>query len=72
MIKDLVYYGSSGLRKKCDEVTEITDEVKQIAQDLIDTVIDKDGLVKSHEVQSLSIFKPSDDEVIIAINKAKG
>lgn len=35
------------------------------------TVIDKDGLVKSHEVQSLSVFKPSDDEVIIAINKAK-
>jgi peptide deformylase len=43
MIKDLVYYGNSGLRKKCDEVTEITDEVRQIAQDLIDTVIDKDG-----------------------------
>ena len=43
MIKGLVYYGSSGLRKKCDEVAEITDEIRQIAQDLIDTVIDKDG-----------------------------
>ena len=43
MIKNLVYYGDSGLRKKCDEVTEITDEIKQIAQDLINTVIDKDG-----------------------------
>jgi len=43
MIKDLVYYGNSSLRKRCDEVAEITNEIKEIAQDLIDTVIDKDG-----------------------------
>ncbi|QVL57134.1 MAG: peptide deformylase [Simkaniaceae bacterium] len=43
MIKDLLYYGNPGLRKKCVEVTEITDEVKQIAQDLIETVLEKDG-----------------------------
>ena len=43
MIKNLLYYGHPGLRKKCDEVTEITDEIKQIAQDLIETVLEKDG-----------------------------
>ncbi len=43
MIKDFLYYGHQGLRKKCDEVTEITDEIKQIAQDLIETVLEKDG-----------------------------
>lgn len=43
MIKNLVYYGNSALRKKCDKVAEITDEIRKIAQDLIDTVIDKDG-----------------------------
>lgn len=43
MKKDLVYYGSPILREKCVEVKEITDEIRQIAQDLIDTVLDKDG-----------------------------
>jgi len=43
MIKKLIYYGHPGLRKKCEEVSEITDEIRQIAQDLIDTVMDKDG-----------------------------
>jgi peroxiredoxin Q/BCP len=31
------------------------------------TVIDKDGIVQSHHVQSLSIFRPSDEEVLAAI-----
>ncbi|MGI8670796.1 MAG: peroxiredoxin [Aridibacter sp.] len=35
------------------------------------TVIDKDGIVKSHKVQSLSVFKPSDEEVLMAIREAK-
>ena len=43
MIKDLLYYGNPGLRKKCAEVIEITDEIRQIAQDLIETVLEKDG-----------------------------
>lgn len=43
MIRDLIYYGNPGLRKKCVKVTEITDEVRQIVQDLIDTVLEKNG-----------------------------
>ncbi|MDJ0651897.1 MAG: peptide deformylase [Simkaniaceae bacterium] len=43
MIKDLLYYGNPGLRKKCTKVNEINSAVKQIAQDLIDTVLQKDG-----------------------------
>ena len=34
-------------------------------------VIDKQGNVAYHKVQSLSIFKPSDDEVLEAIRKAE-
>ncbi len=34
------------------------------------TVIDKDGIVRKHKVQSLSIFKPSDEEVLAAIAEA--
>ena len=43
MKQDLLYYGHAGLRKKCEEITEITDEIRQIAQDLIETLLDKDG-----------------------------
>lgn len=34
------------------------------------TVIDKEGIVRSHQVQSLSVFKPSDEEVLKAIREA--
>jgi peroxiredoxin len=34
-------------------------------------VIDKKGKIAYHKVQSLSMFKPSDSEVIEAINAAK-
>jgi peroxiredoxin Q/BCP len=34
------------------------------------TVIDKEGVVRSHQVQSLSVFRPSDEEVLKAIQDA--
>lgn len=43
MIRDLIYYGHPGLREKCEEIKEVTDEVRQLAQDLIDTVQEKQG-----------------------------
>jgi thioredoxin-dependent peroxiredoxin len=33
-------------------------------------VIDKKGIVQYHKVQSLSIFRPNDDEILQAINEA--
>ena len=33
-------------------------------------VIDKNGVVRHHQVQSLSLFRPKDDEVLAAIRKA--
>ena len=35
-------------------------------------VIDKDGKVAYHKVQSLSLFRPKDDEILEAIKKAEG
>ncbi|MGI8882819.1 MAG: peroxiredoxin [Pyrinomonadaceae bacterium] len=35
-------------------------------------VIDKTGVVRHHQVQSLSLFRPKDDEVLAAIRKAEG
>jgi peroxiredoxin Q/BCP len=34
-------------------------------------VIDKDGIVRHHQVQSLSLFRPKNDEVLNAIKKAQ-
>ena len=34
-------------------------------------VIDKTGVVRHHQVQSLSLFRPKDDEVLAAIKKAE-
>ncbi len=34
-------------------------------------VIDKDGIVRHHQVQSLSLFRPKDDEVLAAIRQAE-
>ena len=34
-------------------------------------VIDKSGVVRHHQVQSLSVFRPKDDEVLEAIRKAE-
>ena len=43
MIRKLVYYGHPTLRKKCQKISHITDDIRQVAQDLIETVIDQDG-----------------------------
>ncbi|NGX50212.1 MAG: Peptide deformylase [Chlamydiae bacterium] len=58
MIKGLIYYGHPGLRKKCDEIPEITDEIRQLAQDLIETVLAQDGagLAAPQIGESLRIF----------------
>lgn len=34
-------------------------------------VIDKDGIIRHFQVQSLSLFRPKDDEVLAAIRKAQ-
>jgi len=34
-------------------------------------VIDKDGKIRHHQIQSLSLFRPKDDEVLAAIRQAE-
>lgn len=43
MKRDLLYLGNPGLRKKCEEIPEITDEIRELAQDLIESVLAHDG-----------------------------
>jgi peptide deformylase len=44
MILPLVYYGDPILRKKAQPITEITDEIRQLVSDMIDTMRAKDGI----------------------------
>jgi peroxiredoxin Q/BCP len=34
-------------------------------------VVDADGIIRHHKVQPLSLFRPKDDEIIAAINRAR-
>jgi len=43
MIRKLIYYGHSGLRRRCLEITRITDQILQIAKDLVETVLSLNG-----------------------------
>ncbi len=66
MILDLAYYGEAVLRKKAEPVTEISDEIKKLAQDMKDTLLHHNGLgiaapqVK-HSVRMFYICLPLDD-----------
>lgn len=43
MKRDIAYYGHPALRKKALEISEINDEVKELVQDLIDTLNEHPG-----------------------------
>jgi len=44
MILEITQYGNPILRKKCRKITEITDELKQFGEDLIETMISAQGV----------------------------
>ncbi|NGX48778.1 MAG: Peptide deformylase [Candidatus Anoxychlamydiales bacterium] len=44
MILPLVYYGNSKLRSKCLEVQEITEEIKQLCLDMVETMDANNGV----------------------------
>jgi peptide deformylase len=44
MILEITQYGNPILRKKCRKVTEITDELKQLGENLIETMVDAEGV----------------------------
>ena len=40
----IIYYGNSILRKKCEVVKEITDDIRQLAKDMIETMDQSNGI----------------------------
>lgn len=44
MILEITQYGNPVLRKKCRKVTEVTDELKQLGEDLIETMVHAQGV----------------------------
>ncbi|MEJ6718037.1 MAG: peptide deformylase [Akkermansiaceae bacterium] len=44
MILDITQYGNPILRKKCRKVTEVTEELKKLGEDLIETMVNAQGV----------------------------
>lgn len=44
MILEITQYGNPILRKKCRPVKEVTDEIRQLADDMIETMVDAQGV----------------------------
>lgn len=44
MILPITQYGNPILRKKCQRVTEVTDEIRTLATDMIETMVDAQGV----------------------------
>lgn len=44
MILPIVQYGDPGLRKKCKPVTEVNDELLKLADDMVETMKDAEGV----------------------------
>ena len=43
MLLKIRYYGDPVLRKRCEPITEITDEIRKLAKDMIETMDKNDG-----------------------------
>lgn len=44
MILEITQYGNPILRKKCQPVAEVTDEIKKLAEDMVETMVDAQGV----------------------------
>ncbi|MBK1790942.1 peptide deformylase [Persicirhabdus sediminis] len=44
MVLDIVQYGDPVLRKKCTPVTQVNEEIQKLAQDMIETMNDAEGV----------------------------
>jgi peptide deformylase len=44
MILDITQYGNPILRKKCRKVTEVTEELEKLGEDLIETMVNAQGV----------------------------
>ena len=44
MILEITQYGNPILRKKCQPVTEVTDEIKKLADDMVETMVSAQGV----------------------------
>ena len=65
MILDIVTYPAPSLAEKCAPVTEMTEEIRQLAADMTETMYDapgpralarSSGLARTHSARAFSIF----------------
>jgi peptide deformylase len=76
MILDITQYGNSILRKKCRKISQITDEIKTLADDMIETMRHAQGVGLAapqvdHDLQ-LAVVDVSHDPECITFLKVDG
>lgn len=78
MIRDIVQYGHPVLRQRCRNVTEVNDELVQLVGDMLETMVDANGVGLaapqvgvdlrlavidiSHDPESISYFKVNGED----------
>lgn len=79
MVMEIVQYGDPVLRKKCKPVKEVTDEIRTLATDMVETMRDAEGVGLaapqvgidlqlaivdvSHDLECLSFLKINGEEI---------
>lgn len=76
MIRPIVFYPDPVLRKMGDKVTEVTEEIRELAADMVETMYDANGVgLAAHQVGvavQLAIVDVSHDEECISYLRVNG
>jgi len=76
MIREIVQYGHPVLRQKCRPVTEVTDELVQLVADMLETMVDANGVglaaPQVGEDLRLAVIDVSHDPECVSLLKVNG
>jgi len=76
MVREITQLGNPVLRKKCKDVTEVTDEIKNLAEDMVETMNHADGVgIAAPQVGvdiRLAVVDVSHDPECVSIFKVNG
>ena len=76
MIRDIVQYGHPVLRLKCRPVTEVDDSLRELAADMIETMVDANGVglaaPQVGEDLRLAVIDVSHDPECVTVLKVNG
>lgn len=76
MVLDITQFGNPVLRMKCREVTEVTDEIRKLAEDMVETMNEAEGVgIAAPQVGvdiRMAVVDVSHDEESVSFCKVNG